>query len=112
MPTPEVSPQVLLTDLLSGDDARAEQAAQAIGALGQLALALIKPLCTSANADHRWWAARTLRELHGEDAYQALIDLLSDADPDVRACSAFALGEGQIAQAVEPLAGLLGDSSV
>ncbi len=109
---PDANPQALLTELLCGDDDRAEQAAQAIGALGGAAFDLIQPLCVDARADHRWWAARTLSQLHGEAAAQALISLLADVDSDVRACAAFALGEAQIEQAIEPLAELLADSSV
>ena len=104
--------QALLTDLLCGDDDRAEQAAQAIGALGMAAFEIIQPLCADARADHRWWAARTLSQIHSEAAHQALIDLLADADSDVRACAAFALGEAQSEQSIGPLARLLSDSSV
>lgn len=113
MTTPsDSSPQALLTELLCGHDDRAEQAAQAIGALGGAAFDLIQPLCTDARADHRWWAARTLSQLRTESAAQALIGMLADVDSDVRACAAFALGESQIEQAIEPLAQLLADSSV
>ncbi len=112
MPTPELSSQALLADLLSGDDERAERAAQAIGMLGEPAFEFIQPLCADARADHRWWAARTLSQFHSEAANQALIDLLGDMDSNVRACAAFALGEAQVEQAIEPLARLLGDSSV
>ncbi len=113
MTTPaDSSPQALLAELLCGNDERAEQAAQAIGALGGVAFDLIHPLCKDAQADHRWWAARTLSQLRSEVATQALINLLADVDSDVRACAAFSLGEAQIEQAIEPLARLLADSSV
>jgi HEAT repeat protein len=108
----DFSPDALLADLLCGDDDRAEQAAQAIGAWGVAAFEIIQPLCADACADHRWWAARTLSQMRSEAAYQALIDLLADADAEVRACAAFALGETRIERAIEPLARLLGDSSV
>jgi HEAT repeat protein len=111
-PPSDLSQDTLLTDLLCGDDDRAEQAAQAIGALGEAAFDLIQPLCADARADHRWWAARTLSQLRSEAAYQALIALLADADADVRACAAFALGEAQVERAIGPLARLLSDSSV
>jgi HEAT repeat protein len=113
MTTPsDPSPQALLAELLCGNDERAEQAAQAIGSLGGAAFDLIQPLCTDARADYRWWAARTLSQLHSGDATRTLISLLSDVDSDVRACAAFALGEAQAEQAIEPLADLLADSSV
>ena len=113
MTTPsDYSPQALLAELLCGNDERAEQAAQASGALGGVAFELIQPLCTDERADHRWWAARTLSQLRSESATQALIGLLADLDSDVRACAAFALGEAQTEQAIEPLARLLADSSV
>ena len=50
--------------------------------------------------------------VRSNEAQAALIAFLLDVDSDVRACAAFALGELQAEEAVEPLAKLLNDSSV
>ena len=105
-------PQTLITDLISSEDDRAELAALELGTLGQAALDWLRPLFTDPQAEHRWWAARTLSLVRSNEARAALIAFLLDADSDVRACAAFALGESQVEEAVGPLAKLLNDSSV
>ncbi len=105
-------PQTLIADLISGKDDRAEMAALELGTLGQAALDWLRPLFADPQAEHRWWAARALSLVRSNEAHQALIAFLLDADSDVRACAAFALGELQVEEAIESLAKLLNDSSV
>jgi HEAT repeat protein len=105
-------PQTLIADLISGEDDRAERAALELGALGQAALDWLRPLFADPQAERRWWAARTLSLVRSDEAHTALIAFLLDADSDVRACAAFALGESQVEEAIGPLAKLLNDSSV
>jgi HEAT repeat protein len=105
-------PQTLIADLISGQDDRAELAALELGALGQPALDWLQPLFADPQTEHRWWAARTLGLVRSNAAHEVLIAFLLDADSDVRACAAFALGELQVEEAIAPLAQLLDDSSV
>jgi HEAT repeat protein len=105
-------PQTLIADLISGEDDRAELAALELGTLGQAALDWLRPLFADPQAEHRWWAARTLSLVRSNEAHEALIAFLLDADSDVRACAAFALGESQSEEAIGPLAKLLNDPSV
>jgi len=100
--------------LVSGDDDRAEAAAQALGRLGDDALPALSELLSRSDADGRWWAARTLGEIESDAALALLIDCTADPDPDVRACAIFALGTfGERARAAVPaLIQRLGDASV
>jgi len=104
-------PTVLLTALEGGDEESAQAAALALGAMGEAALPLLRPLTTSPCADTRWWAARALAETGASGAIPLLAGLLHDPDEDVRACAVLALGELQRSEAVEPLVTALQDPS-
>ena len=93
----EKSLEELLKILACGDDNAREAAALE---LGQLKAAAIEPLAAMLaqaeppeGCDARWWAARALAETGEEAATTLLIHALADADPDVRACAALALGQ-------------------
>ena len=109
---PYPDPHMLMADLISGEDDRAEKAALELGTLGQAALDWLRPLFADPQAERRWWAARTLSLVRSNEARGVLIAFLLDGDADVRACAAFALGESQAEEAIEPLAKRLNDSSV
>ena len=66
-----------------------ELAALELGTLGQAALDWLRPLFTDPQAEHRWWAARTLSLVRSNEARAALMAFLLDGDADVRACAAF-----------------------
>jgi HEAT repeat protein len=100
-----------LSNLFSGDDARAEAALAHITAdyLPDLQAALL-----GHDAEARWWAVRALAALaHQPDSPAIALLLTSTADPDaeVRAAVFQALGEAKIAEAITPLLFALSDSS-
>lgn len=103
----------LISVMLDGatDDERREEAALALGALGDGALPPLRDLLQSNDADHRWWAARALAALDTPPAVSLLIEALSDPAADVRACAALALGTLAAPEAIVPLTRLLADES-
>ena len=103
--------QQFLDAIAAGDDAHTEEAALALGCLGETALPPLRDLMASENPDHRWWAARALAAVATPAARQLLITALSDPDADVRACAAQGLGELQAAEAVDGLVRCLSDPS-
>jgi HEAT repeat protein len=104
----------LLQALASGDDDRAEQAALAVGRLGDAALPALRELLPKADLDCRWWITRALGEIHTDASISMLIDQCDESDPDVRACAIFALGTfgEQAVNAVPALIDRLADPSV
>jgi len=103
--------QLFLDAVAAGDDARTEEAALALGRLGDAALPLLRDLLGSADADRRWWAVRALAAVGASAARKLLVGALEDADADVRACAAQGLGELRAEEAVEALRHSMGDSS-
>ncbi|MFN2224837.1 MAG: DUF123 domain-containing protein [Anaerolineae bacterium] len=101
----------LVAVLLEGDDERREAAAVALGRLGAQVLPPLADLLASRPSENRWWAARTLAEVGGPGAVRLLVDVLDDADADVRACACLALGRIGDGQAAAPLARRLADES-
>jgi HEAT repeat protein len=100
-----------LDRLAAGDDARTEEAALALGRLGDAVLPALRDLLADADTDRRWWAARALAAV-GTPAAQALLaTALDDPNPDVRACAAQGLGELRAEEAVTGLVRCLADSS-
>ncbi len=89
-------------DLTSGDDARAEAAAVALGSRED-GLAILGPLLASADPDQRWWAVRALAELPAAQAAPHLAAALQDPDPAVRHCAALGLSRRPHAAAVPAL---------
>ncbi len=89
-----------LTDLFSGDDARAQAALERVTSedLPQLTSAL-----ANGDADTRAWAAAALARLPGEPATHALIAASVDPNPDARAAILYALGQRRAPEAVTPL---------
>ena len=57
----------LLADLISGDDACAEAAMQALAALGSEALPALREIAASPAPGQRWWAISTLAQIEAVD---------------------------------------------
>ena len=104
----------LLEALASGDDARAEAAALALGRLGTAALPAVRELLSHPSVDCRWWATRAIGEIDSAAAVPVLIDQCADPDPDVRACAIYSLGKlgERAADAVPTLVQRLADASM
>jgi HEAT repeat protein len=101
----------LVEALASGEDEGREVAALALGAFGAEAIEPLADLLAGGDADTRWWSARALAEIGGEEATPLLVATLTDADPDVRACAALALGRIRAGEAAPDLAACLADES-
>lgn len=93
------------------DDARAEEAALAVGDLGDHALPELLDLLRSDQRDHRWWAVRTLAAVGTPPAIEALVSALEDPDPDVRACAVVGLADLRPSTALHSLVNRLSDPS-
>jgi HEAT repeat protein len=85
--------QVLLSDLLSGDDECAEAAVKQLAAYGEAAVEALHPWLSAPKADQRWWAARALAEIPSPETTPLLISALQDEDPSVRQCAALSLSQ-------------------
>ncbi len=94
----------LLNAIAAGDDARAEEAALAVGRRGDAAMAPLRDLLADPDSDRRWWAARTLAAVGTPAARELLVETLADPDHDV--CAAAAQGLGDLG-AAEAVAGLI-----
>jgi len=94
-----------------GDDVRTEEAALAVGGLGDAALPALRDLLAGTDSDRRWWAVRTLAAVGTAAARELLIAVLEDPDPAVRACAAQGLGELRAEEAVAGLVRRMADSS-
>jgi Uri superfamily endonuclease len=101
----------LLRTLASGNDEGREAAALALRRYGKIAIQPLAAMLGSQDVDARWWAARALAEVDGDESVVLLIDALSDCEPDVRACAALALGRLKDGGAAPSLAARLADES-
>ena len=82
--------QVLLRDLTSGDEPRAEKAVPALIELGEEAIPALLDLTNAADVDRRWWALRTLAQSPLARTVW-LVPFLNDPAPEVRQCAALGL---------------------
>jgi HEAT repeat protein len=121
-----------ISDLTSGDDQRAEAAAQALAQKdpSQVIPALLNILSMKGathqdqvhrawsasdapsvdpSVDHRWWALRALAEISHPKISSILAQSLSDPDPAVRQCAALGLRTHPDPQAIPPLIAALND---
>jgi hypothetical protein len=88
MPAP-TQMERFVTAIAADDDAQAEALVSKLtGADEPDLLALLQ----STDSDQRWWAVRGLAHCGTPAAVPALVPLLGDADPSLRAVVAFALG--------------------
>jgi HEAT repeat protein len=93
----------LLLDLTSGDDERAERAAERLAEHGQAAIAALRPLLVAPQAEKRWWAIRALAEIPGGWTAPWSIEALKDEDMAVRQCAALGLSRQPDGRAVPAL---------
>jgi HEAT repeat protein len=100
--------QDLLRDLISGNETRAERAVPALIELGKEAIAALRDLTQSSEADHRWWSLRVLAQSPHAQA-EWLIPFLSDPAREVRQCAALGLAIKPGENAVQPLVQALRD---
>jgi Uri superfamily endonuclease len=90
--------------LINGEEGAREEAAHALGTLGEASLAPLLELLDHNDADVRCWAIWALAQTGSRQAVQPLIASLDDADCDVRISAAVALGELRAAEAAPILA--------
>lgn len=93
----------LLSDLTSGDDARAEAAVPALTVHKKEAIEALHSLLHSPIDDQRWWATRALSAFPQPKARELLTEALSDPDPSIRQCAALGLSKQPTEHAIQPL---------
>jgi len=101
--------QELLSDLLSGDETRAETAVEALIELGQDAIPTLLDLAHAPEVDSRWWAVRVLAQSPHTRIEELIPFLLTDPAPEVRQCAALGLGIRHDESATQPLVQALSD---
>jgi HEAT repeat protein len=99
---------VLLEDLTSGNDQRAEIASIKLAALGSKVLPTLKQNLASKVIDVRWWAVRTLAQMDSPPI-ELLLNALDDHSQEVRQCASLAICHNPDPRAVKPLLQLLKD---
>lgn len=99
----------LLDDLFSGDDDRAEAAAQQIGEFEKSAVSPLVDKLDASDSDLRWWAVRALACIDQPEAKAAISGALEDKDPSVRQCAALSLRERPVPAAIPQLIEILQD---
>ena len=104
----DVEIQELLSELICGDDTRAENSISALIELGKAVIPALLDLTRAADVDSRWWAVRALAA-SPHTRTEDLLPLLSDSAPEVRAAAALALGNHPHEAAVEDLIKTLAD---
>jgi HEAT repeat protein len=97
----------LINNLTSGDDRVAENAANAITALGESALPALFKLLSSDDPEARWWALRAAAEIPHPTVQQLLHSFLSDPDPEMQKCAALGLRIQPCSEAIHDLVNLL-----
>lgn len=85
--------EALCSELLSGDDARAEIAAGQLAGYGADAIRKLRGLAEQTDPDVRWWAVRALAGMTSTtpEVVSDLIRFLEDASEDVRQAAAMGL---------------------
>jgi len=99
----------LLADLTSGDETRAEKAVPGLVELGEAAFPSLRDLLNSNDADHRWWALRTLAQ-SPQSRTEWLLPSLDDSSPEVRQAAALGLCSHPDETAIRPLIQALNDA--
>jgi HEAT repeat protein len=96
-----------LSDLLSGDDQRAQGAAARIAAVGEDALPELKAMLDDPEEEVRWWAVRVLAEMDHLETPALLRKALHDEGESVRQCAALALRKRPNPESLPDLISLL-----
>jgi len=98
----------LLNNLVSGDEAKAENAVSRLLEFGEEAIPALLDVTNSADWDSRWWALRTLAQSpHSRTEW--LLPFLNDPAAEVRQCAALGLGIRPDENATRPLLRALSD---
>jgi HEAT repeat protein len=103
--------QAFIEALDAGDDAQTEEAATALGDVGDAAIPALQSILTAPDPHRRWWGPRALAVVGTDAAVDLIVASLKDPDPDVRACAVVALSKLKPHKAIHPLVACLSDSS-
>ena len=98
----------LLAGLTGGDETLAEDASNALAQAGESALPRLKSLLEASDADHRWWAIRTLAQF-AAPPIEWLTNSLNDPSPEVRQAAALALSSHSDEKSIPALIHALSD---
>jgi len=99
---------LLLTELNSGDDHRAEQAVAGIAIHQGEALPALQEMLNSPDYDTRWWAVRCLAQMENPPI-SLLIEALDDESQEVRQCATLAMSLHPDNSAIPKLLDLLAE---
>jgi HEAT repeat protein len=100
----------MLSDLLSGDDERAEAAARELAQHSQESLPELYKLLASTDVEHRWWAVRAIAGCEpAEQTTRHLLAALEDQSSEVRQAAALAFCHRPDSQATPALLRALSD---
>lgn len=102
--------ELLLADLISGDEERAENAVTPLIELGEDAIPALLDLTRSPDTDSRWWALRTLAQSPLCRTEWLVPFLTQDPAPEVRQCAALGLAGKADESAAQPLVHALSDA--
>lgn len=105
----QINMQELFAELISGDDARAENSIPALTALGVAVIPALVELTHADQSDTRWWAVRALAAM-SQTRTEDLLPLLGDPTAEVRAAAVLALCSHPHESAVRPLVEMLHDT--
>ncbi|MFO7584048.1 MAG: HEAT repeat domain-containing protein [Anaerolineales bacterium] len=101
----------LISDLLCGDDERAETAARELAKNPQESLPELYKLLASNDSEQRWWAVRAIAGCEpAEQTTRHLLAALEDESSEVRQAAALALCHRPDSQATPALLHALSDS--
>ena len=100
--------QQLLSNLTSGNEARAEESVPFLIELGEEAIPALLDLTRSSDADHRWWGLRVLAQSPHAKA-EWLVPFLNDPAREVRQCAALGLAIKPEESAIQSLIEALRD---
>jgi len=90
---------------------RAENAVPGLVEMGEDAFPFLRDLLNSDDADHRWWALRTLAQ-SPQAQTEWLLPLLDDSSPEVRQAAALGLCNHPDETAIGPLIRALSDADM
>lgn len=103
---PEV--ELLLIDLNSGDDIRAEQAVAGLTAYELEVIPALQEMLISPVVDTRWWAVRCLAQMENPPR-SLLVESLDDRSQEVKQCAALAISHHPDESAIPLLLNLIAD---
>ena len=98
--------KLMLIELNSGDDQRAEQAVCGLALHGMEALPALQEMMISPDEDTRWWSVRCLAQFDSPPI-PLLIGSLDDVSQEVRQCAALAISHHPDNSAIPKLLGLM-----